>query len=344
MQEIFNFYKSSFGVTQLIIFAKKPIFKGIIKILELSTTYWGLMTIRLSFLFILCTIGVYSNAEDALPGQEQTTDQSAESAQNNEPKPDLAKNNIIVTMEKLLLGVESSAVTNRLGYINLARCVGWHKAGALLLPGITGASQQQEFFNLLAKILLPEFKKIQSIEYKGKEIPELLYHCWLGTTDNNTLLKNYRARIKSNTELFDVEKETLHEGAALATTEYHTILKRIDGGIELVKQLKENKQNRLYLILNGNGEIVAALKKEHADIFELFDEVIPSHEAQAINTQKEIYQYALKKYQLNLKNTFAVVSFNTNKRAAQQANMTIVNAKKQDFGYAQEQLEKLGLL
>lgn len=288
----------------------------------------------LAFSIILCTAVLYSHTEDTLPDDKETPQYAAK---------DTRHSNIIFTLEKFLFGVDSKAVTDRLGYISLARCIGWLKAAQLAIPGITGASQQEEFFNLLAKIQLPEFKKHQSIRYRDKEIPDILYHCWLGTTDNKTLLRIYRANIKQNTELYDVEKKTLYNGAALATTDYHTILTRIDDGIELVKQLKENTQHKLYLILNGNKEIVATLKKEHTDVFDLFDEVITSSEAQAINTQKEMYQYIMKEYNLNPENTVAVITFNSNKKAALQAGLQIINAKKQQFGYAEEQLKNMGL-
>lgn len=136
----------------------------------------------------------------------------------------------------------------------------------------------------------------------GCLLPKIMCDWLAGSKTTKEIRELVCASINSNTSFFNnnAQRQLIRAMACMMFTP-ETFIKTQhihNEGVAFVKACKK-KGYKLYVLSNWDAESFKLLKKNHADLFELFDGIVASGDIGLLKPDTRIYEYILEKYDLD---------------------------------------------
>jgi len=234
---------------------------------------------------------------------------------------------IIFDFGGVLVLTNNMASFRQLGMLNIASCS--FQLG--ISPFSLNHYIKSRLFDFLEEIALEEqFHTIsyeQTYDEKGNALP-MLMSAWLqGTIPSSDMLVLIENALKNRPAWFKclAEKRIIENTARLIfTPEIFVSSRKISpAGIAFIKKCKK-EGHRIYGLSNWDAESFVVLKRQHPELFDLFDGIIISAEAKANKPHATIYQTLLNRYSLKAENCWFIDDQQDNIDAAKKLGINAV--------------------
>lgn len=240
----------------------------------------------------------------------------------------IPKKNFIFDFGGVLVLTDKLASLRHVGMINATKCI--------FQLGINPLYLDQHIKTILFTTLNRIEKKHnlnstnsfhQTYDEKGNALPFILC-AWLQGTMNCSDIKTLVEKdINLHPEWFKchAEQQIIHNITRLIFTPelFASSIKISLSGIAFIKKCKREGHN-IYGLSNWDEDSFALIKKQHPELFDLFDGIVISGQVKANKPHETIYQILLDRYQLLAEHCWFIDDQKENVEAAQKLGINAV--------------------
>lgn len=199
--------------------------------------------------------------------------------------------NIIFDLNGVLFDVHKLRLARKVGIFNLLR---------YLISNRTNPFSR--IISIINTICKEEGEsKYPTMYYKGQPLPDFVTATMLGHMTREEKKNIYLDYIRMLTKRGEIAKnyeKKIFMSIAEGLINIEKYCKPIKSVISILKQLKENVNNKIFLLSNADQETFAKMTAQYPDIFGLFDGMIVSAHVQMIKPEANIYHHLLNTYNL----------------------------------------------
>jgi HAD superfamily hydrolase (TIGR01509 family) len=199
--------------------------------------------------------------------------------------------NIIFDLNGVLFDVHKLRIARKVGIFNLLRYL---------------ISKQANPFSRIISILNTickeeEGNKYPTMYYKGQQLPDFVSATMLGLMTREEKKNIYLKYIRVLTERGEIRKnyeKKIFMSIAEGLINIEKYCKPIKSVINVLKKLKENVHNKIFLLSNADQETFAKMQALYPDVFNMFDGMVVSAHVQMVKPEANIYHHLLNTYNL----------------------------------------------
>ncbi len=202
--------------------------------------------------------------------------------------------NIIFDLNGVLFDVNKIQIIRKIGIFNILRYVITKRENPF-----------SRIISMINSICQKEGEgQYPAMYYKGQRLPGFVTATMLGLMSREEKKNIYLEYITDMTKRGEIVKNyekkifmRIAEGL-IHIEKYCTPVKSV---ITILKQLKENVHNKIFLLSNADQETFAKMQALYPEIFNMFDGMVVSAHVQMIKPEANIYHHLLNTYNLDPK-------------------------------------------